>query len=558
MFKYLAASALFLSFAFLSYSQQSSTYSPASPLKIPLFLAGNFGELRNNHFHSGLDFKTQGKIGLPVYAFDEGYVSRIMVAPSGNGRAVYLNHPNGLTTVYIHLDRFSPELEALLEEFQYKEETYAINHIFKENEIPVKKGELIAYSGNSGSSAGPHLHFEVRDTKSEETFDPFFYFRYLVKDKLPPRAQGVMIYPMLYDGVVNGIMQKKFFPVVGKTVQQIPQVWGKVALGLKAFDLKDGVSNIYGVKTIRLYVDNELIFHSCINRFPFKDTRYVNSFIDFNEWRLKRSLIMKSFVEPGNQMAIYETVKDAGIIDVREERDYKIRYVLTDECNNSSEVNFVLRGKKQMVPLVTVDCHNKFFWNKSGKFKDHNIRLEVPAGTFYDDFCFKYDVKEDSRFYAEVHALHAPEIPFHGFADLEIKLITDTLKNKSKYYLARLSGRTPVYQKSEYHKGWVSGRIREFGDYTVAADLKNPVITPLKSASRNEILFRISDYESGIASYKGTIDGKFALFEYEPRKALLICRLSSRHVTRGQDHVLKLIVNDGCDNVSTYESSFYW
>ncbi len=558
MLKYIAASALSLSMAFSSFSQQHSSYSPAAPLKIPLFLTGNFGELRNNHFHSGLDFKTQGKIGLPVYAFDEGYVARIMVAPSGNGRAVYLNHPNGLTTVYIHLDHFSPEFDALVEELQYKEETYAINHIFKENEIPVKRGELIAHSGNSGSSAGPHLHFEVRDTKTEEAFDPFFYFRYHIKDKQPPRAQGVVVYPMLYDGVINGIMQKRFFPVVGKTIQQTPQVWGKVALGLKAFDTKDGISNIYGVKTIRLFVDNELIFHSNINRFSFKDTRYVNSFIDFNEWRTRRSLIMKSFIEPGNKMEIYETVKDAGIIDIHEERDYKVRYVLTDECNNSSEVNFVLRGKKQEIPLVKVDCHNKFFWNKSGKYKDHNILLEVPAGTFYDDFCFNYDVKDDPRFYAEVHTLHTSEVPFHSFADLEIKLTTDTLRDKSKYYLAKLFGRTPVYQISEYSKGWIKGKIREFGDYTVAADFKAPVVMPLKATSHNEIHIKISDYESGIAFYRGTIDGKFALFEYDPRKALLVCKLSSKHVTPKQDHTLKLIVKDNCGNVSSYENSFYW
>lgn len=560
MKKYIVATALSVLCGLHSFSQESSNYSPASPLRIPLFLAGNFGELRSNHFHSGLDFKTQGKIGLPVYAFDDGYVSRIMVSPTGNGRAVYLNHPNGLTTVYLHLDHFIPELDALVEDLQYKEESFAVDHKFKENEIPVKKGQQIAFGGNSGGSAGPHLHFEVRDTKSEEVFDPLFYFRYLIRDKIPPRAQAVMIYPMLYDGVINGLMQKKQFSVVGKTLQQVPLVWGKIALGLKAFDSKDQVPNIYGVKKIQLLVDGQLIFTSRINRYPFKDTRYVNSFIDYNEWRLRRSLIMKSFVEPGNKMDIYENVQNAGIIDIDQERDYKIKYILIDEYQNTSEVNFTLRGKRQEIPLVKIDCHDKIFWNKAEKFKEKNIRLEIPAGTFYDDFCFKYEVKDapSSRFYADIHLLHTPDVPFHGYAELSIKVDRDTLQDKSKYYLAKISGGRPSFVSSNYKKGWMTGGIREFGEYSVAADFHPPVITPLKSGLRNQIHFRISDYESGIASYKGTIDGKFALFEYDPRKAMLVCKLSSKHIVPNQQHVLKMVVKDGCDNESTYETNFFF
>ncbi|WP_243349497.1 M23 family metallopeptidase [Parabacteroides sp. FAFU027] len=558
MRKYIAATALSVLCGLHSFAQEPSSYAPASPLRIPLFLAGNFGELRNNHFHSGIDFKTQGKIGIPVYSFDEGYVSRIMVAPTGNGKALYINHPNGLTSVYLHLDHFSPELDVLFEDLQYKAESYTIDHKFKENEIPVKKGQLIAYSGNSGSSAGPHLHFEVRDTKTEETFDPLFYFRYLIKDHIAPQAEAVMIYPMLYDGVINGLMQKKQYSVVNKSLQQVPLVWGKIALGIKAFDHKDQLSNIYGVKKIQLLVDGKLIYTSRINRFPFHDTRYVNSFIDYNEWRLHRSLFMKSYVEPGNKMDIYENVQNAGIIDIDQERDYKVKYILIDEYQNTSEVNFTLRGKKQEIPLVKIDCHDKIFWNKNEKFKEKNVKLEIPAGTFYDDFCFKYDVKKSPRFYADIHSLHTPDVPFHSYAELSIKVEQDTLQDKSKYYLAKVTGGRPSYVGGTYKKGWVTGSIREFGEYSVAADFHPPVILPLKSGLHNQIHIRISDYESGIAYYKGTIDGKFALFEYDPRKALLVCKLSAKHVAEKQQHLLKLVVRDGCGNESTYDNSFFW
>lgn len=558
MKKYIAATALSILCSFHSFAQEASTYSPASPLRIPLFLTGNFGELRNNHFHSGLDFKTQGKIGLPIYSFDEGYVSRIMVSPVGNGKAVYLDHPNGLTTVYLHLDHFTPELDAIVEELQYKQESFFLDHRFKENEIPVKKGQQIAFSGNSGSSGGPHLHFEVRDSKTEEVFDPLFYFRYLIKDKIAPRAQAVMVYPMLYDGVVNGLMQKRQFAVVGKALQQVPQVWGKIGLGIKAFDYKDNVSNIYGVKKIQLYVDDKLVFASRVNRYPFRATRYINSFIDYNEWRLRRSLFMKSFVEQGNKMDIYENVQNAGIIDINQERDYKIKYILIDEYQNTSEVNFTLRGKKQDIPLVTIDCHDKIFWNKTERFKEKNVRLEIPAGTFYDDFCLNYEAKEATRFYADIHSIHSPDVPFHGYAELSIKVDRDTLQDKSKYYLAKITGGRPSFVSCNYKKGWMTGGIREFGEYSVAADFNPPVILPLKSGLRDQIQFRVSDRETGISSYRGTIDGKFVLFEYEPRKALLFCKLSPKHVAAHQQHLLKLVVKDGCGNESVYENSFYW
>lgn len=556
MIKYIAAAALLFTTSLFGSAQSRDSFS--APLHIPLFLTGNFGELRANHFHSGLDFKTQNAIGFPVYSFDDGYVSRIMVAVHGNGRALYINHPNGTTTVYLHLDRFTPALEAMVEDIQYKEETYEINHYFKENEVRVKRGEQIAFSGNSGSSAGPHLHFELRDTKSEEVMDPIPYFRYLIKDHIAPHTREIAVYPMFFSGVVNGKLQKSIFTVSNNTLRQTPEVWGKIALGIKAFDTKDGVSNVYGVKSIKQYVDNELISEYKIDRYAFKNTRCINSCIDYPEWLHHRSTILKSFVDPGNKIGLFDVLKNGGIIEVNEERDYKIKYVLTDEYGNNSELNFTLRGRKQTIPETSIDCRNKLFCDKASYFKGNDMHFELPLGALYDDLCLNYSSVPSSYFYSDVHRIHSPEVPLNDFCTLELKVVNDTLRDKSKYFLARVSGRSASYQKSEYKKGWVKGFIREFGEYAVAADFKAPTILKLKTSSAGRIEFRIGDVGSGVASYRGTIDGKFALFAMDPKRNVIYCKLTSKRIAQNQIHQLKLVVKDNCGNETTHESEFKW
>ena len=287
--------------------QTISAQQLRQPFDFPILLSGNFGELRNNHFHSGIDFKTQGVEGKPIHAVQDGYVSRISVSPWGYGNGLYLTHPDGTTTVYGHLQRFAPSIARYIKTQQYEQESFNVNLFLDPDQLPVKKGEIVAYSGNTGSSGGPHLHFEVRDTESEEVLDPIEYFKEKITDTRAPKIQGILVCPQPGKGVVNGSSRKlELKPVTAKNGKQTItgkiEAWGEIGLAVKAYDYMDNTTNIYGVKDITLRQDSQIIYHSNLNRFAFDETRYLNSYVDYEEWKERRSFYMRSFVEPGNRL----------------------------------------------------------------------------------------------------------------------------------------------------------------------------------------------------------------------------------------------------------------
>lgn len=266
-----------------------------SPLDVPVLLSANFGELRPNHFHSGLDFKTQGSVGKTVRAVKDGYVSRISVSPFGYGNALYLNHPDGTTTVYGHLLQFTDSIATYVKEEQYRQESFRVDLTLTPDRFPVKAGDRIALSGNTGGSAGPHLHFEIRDTQSEEPIDPIKYYLEKITDTKPPRIHSVMIYPLNERGIVNGskhpvllnvITDKDGRPALSGKIT----AWGEIGFSLKAYDYMDNTTNIYGIKDVRLLADSIPLFHSCIERIVFNEGRYINSLIDYATYREKRGL----------------------------------------------------------------------------------------------------------------------------------------------------------------------------------------------------------------------------------------------------------------------------
>lgn len=533
------------------------------PMDHPILLSGNFGELRSNHFHSGIDFKTQGVEGKPIHAVQDGYVSRISVSPWGYGNGLYITHPDGTTTVYGHLQKFSKKITAYLKEKQYEQESFNVNLTLTPDELPVAEGEVVALSGNTGSSGGPHLHFEVRDTETEEPMDPIEYYKDRIQDTRPPKIQGIMIYPMIGKGVVNGSSRKlELKPVTAQNGKQTftakIEAWGEIGLGVKAYDYMDNTTNIYGVKDITLAVDSQVVFRSDLNRYAFSETRYLNSFTDFEEWKEHRSFYMKSFVDPGNRLRFIESV-DRGILTINEPRTYHLTYRLADAFGNTTKLSIQIIGKEQPVPEINTDNTELFHWWSDNRFGAKGIRLSIPKGNLYDDLYFRYSVKEDSTALGATHRLHNKPVALHKSAQLSIRLQTDTLENKQQYGIVRLQNGRRSWSGGVYRNGWIDTDIRELGSYTVGHDIVPPKITPLNPAtwvSKQAISLRLSDNLSGVKTYRGEIDGQFVLFEMNS-KSVITYHFDKERLARGK-HVLNLVVTDACGNQSSYTYPFTW
>lgn len=545
-------------------AQESASF--VSPLNIPLVLSANFGELRPNHFHSGLDFKTQGRTGLPVYAADEGYVSRVAVSPWGYGKALYITHPSGYTTVYAHLDSFGQFIAKRIREIQYEKESFAIDETFLPGEFPVSRGMRIATSGNSGSSGGPHLHFEVRHTESESPVDPLRWFAGRVKDGVAPEPRQIALYP--HDGMVDGKRSKYVRALQAgqgtRTYEAASEftAWGRVSVGIKAYDRMTGTTNIYGVHTVRCWIDDKPVFSAVVDSITFAETRYVNALIDYDELRSnKGSTIMRSYVAPGNRLStVYEPAGGDGTFTIDEARRYRGRYELTDAHGNTSVVRFVIRGVRQELPDKSDEEGVLFACNHDNLYADEDIHMELPSGALYEDIRFKHSFRESDTYCSAVHQVHAATVPLHRWCELALKLSCDTLPD-SCYYMVRIrNGRkTPVVGK--YDAGWYVASVREFGTYAVAFDRTAPTITPLnadKWGTAGTVSLKISDTGSGIATYRGEIDGRFCLFEYDGKTARLICRLKYAPLAKGKKHRLVMTVTDACGNRKTLRRSFTW
>lgn len=533
------------------------------PMDIPVLLSGNFGELRSNHFHSGIDFKTQGVEGKPIHSVQDGYVSRISVSPWGYGNGLYITHPDGTTTVYGHLQKFSQKITAYLKEKQYEQESFNVNLSLTPDELPVKEGELVALSGNTGSSGGPHLHFEVRDTETEEPMDPIEYYKDLIKDTQAPKIQGIMVYSMPGKGVVNGSRRKlELKPVTAKNGKQTLtgkiEAWGEIGLAVKGYDYMDNTSNIYGIKDITLTADSQVIFHSNLDRFAFDESRYLNSFTDFEEWKEHRSFYIKSFVDPGNRLRFIESL-NRGILTIDEPRTYHLTYQLADAFGNTTRLSIQIEGKEQPIPEIDTENTELFHWWSDNRFGAKGIRLTIPKGNLYDDLYFRYSVKEDSTALGATHILHNKPVAFHKSAKLSLRLQTDTLENKQQYGIVRLQNGRRSWTGGVYRNGWVDADIKETGSYTLGQDLVPPTITPLNPAtwvSKQAIALRLSDNLSGVQTYRGEIDGQYVLFEMNS-KSVITYHFDKERLARGK-HTLKLVVTDACGNQSTYTYPFTW
>lgn len=544
-----------------SYSQQYRY-----PVTVPPALSGNFGELRSNHFHSGVDFKTQQVVNKPIVSIEDGYVSRVSVSPGGYGLALYVDHPStGHTSVYAHLNSFSDKIADWVIAQQYELERFAVNLYPGEGTLPVKRGEQIALSGNTGSSGGPHLHFEIRDLASQDPLDPL-EFMAKVPDTRRPDLRGIAFYPVAGKGVVNGSSNPLRISIrsdgagnptgLGRTIS----AWGRIGTGVKSYDRMDGQSNIYGVKFVRLFVDDELIFSSTLRRFSFADTRMLNSFTDFEDWKERRSFYMKSFVEPGNTLPVYDELRNRGYVDIQEERPYHFRYELEDHSGNRLTYRFTVNGQRQNI-IARPLCDNWMAWNLHNTVMEPGFTLQVPRRNLYSDLCFVHDVRESDKHFSHVHQVHNQPVPLHSNAEMWIGMHTDTLQNKENYGIVRInSNGTESWIGGTYARGGIAASIRELGDrYAVTADEVPPSITPIEQgnwASQRRIRIRLRDNLSGISSFRGEINGEFVLFTHDSKSTVYTYRFDDSRLKRGETQTLTFTAVDGAGNRSEYRYTF--
>lgn len=557
-----------------SYSAGSQDLHPKeyfrSPVDFPILLSGTFGEIRGNHFHSGIDIKTNGHNGAKIYAIADGYVSRIKISAYGFGKTLYITHPNGYVSVYAHLDRFNKELAAFTIKKHYEQESFELNIFPEKDLLKVSKGEVIGYSGNSGYSFGPHLHFEIREEANQKPLNPLF-FGFKVKDFIRPKISALTVYPATRGVEVNGKTEPFSCSVEGWGEKyRLPgkdtlTVTGPVYLGIETHDLLNDANNKNGVYSVEIRKSGETVFLFRADSFSFSETRYVNSLIDYGKYIDNGQKIIRSKIDPNNLLSMYGNFGE-GIIAFEEEGLTELAVEVKDINGNISRLAFhVFYDGSETLRQYAISAPpgngSIFRYDKTNLFENGEIKLEIPYGALYDSFEFTYDtLPAVEGSFSAIYRVHNDHIPLHTYCSLALRLpagLSDELKQKC--LLAKVD-KEGIFAAAggEYNDGYITAGIRELGDYTIVADTMAPEIIPLKYAGYKsvrglkKISFKIKDELSGIKEYRGELNGDWVLMEYDAKNDMLFYDIDER-MKKGINN-FRLIVMDMKGNESEYST----
>ena len=561
------------------------------PFDFPLLLSGNFGELRSNHFHGGLDFKTQGVVGKPLLAIADGYISKVTVTPGGYGNALYITHDNGYTSVHGHLDRFLPEIARLVKEKQYAEQSFVVTLEFGPEEYRVKQGDIVAYAGNTGYSFGPHLHMEIRTTDTNEPIDPLPFYKDKITDNIAPRATHIMIYGAQDRGKVTFTGDtKEVKEVDGKIIfkaraseqessplellqQAQPRLnhvnfqfsifncltaWGRIGTAISANDYMDGTTNNYGVRYVRLYVDDRLVSSSDVDRFSFDEDLLINSWTDYAVQRSTGCWYMRSTIAENNDLRMLHADEHRGWVTIDEERDYHFRYELEDLYGNTAVYRFIVRGKQMKLPHRAPNYFHRMDASRANRFYANGFELWIPQDALFEDTDLEYDVTPSDTDQTAHYCLTGTRVPLRKSAEITLPVLPKGDVDAKKLYVARIDGKQRIYCGGTHKYGSITANIKELSTYTVCVDTVAPQITPIGESTwkkRGVIAFRIADAETGIRSYRGKIDGRWVLFQYSSKNARLWCDLKAEDIGPGR-HKIEIEVEDMRRNVRVFNSEF--
>ncbi len=523
------------------------------PLDIPIQLSGTFGEFRSNHFHAGLDIRTQGRQGLKVKSVQNGWVNRIRVSTTGYGKALYIQHYDGTTSVYAHLKKFAPKIEAYVKERQYQKESFTI-HLFPKSEVlKIQAGELVGFSGNTGGSYGPHLHFEIRNSSNQNPINPMEY-PFEINDSQRPQIQNLYIY--------NGFhpdSKKKEFPLVKKNDSVYTTAGihhsGKISVGLRLFDRQDLSYSKNGIYKAKVRLNGIPQFEMKMDEISFNDSKYINLLIDYKEYAQKKRRIQRFISHSEQKTTFLEDEKTNGEMEISSDKSYQIMIEVSDYAGNTSYVEAYITCTDP--PLKFTEKLNSIDPSKDYLFDFDDKSVYFPQNSFFDAIRLKVENAENELIVGENH--YPLQKPF----EIQFQIPDqDSLKN-SQSFIAKLNSKGKPYFFSNQKKenSWI-GKSETLGRFTLSRDSIAPKIKALNFKNKQwlssfkYLRVKLTDDYSGIKSYRGEINGKWICFEYEPKNNTLIYDFNDLNFKESL-HQLTIEAEDRVGNVSKLEMEFY-
>lgn len=538
------------------------------PVELPIYLSGSFAELRPNHFHSGIDIKTKGKTGYKIFSLEDGYIQRIQITLGGNGKAIYIKHDNGQSSVYAHLENFSPGIQKIVKEIQYSEKKFEIRLFPKKNQYRIKKKELIGFSGNTGRSTGPHLHYEIRD-KNDHPINPLKFKKERIKDTIPPIVKNIFYKQLfrnhegLYENPKLGFKKLNLKKVNEKYISDTLKVSGIVGFGVDSYDKMNLTNNVMGINEIETFINNNKIFNMDFNRFSFNEWRHINTFIDYAAFKKNKLTIQKLFTTSYNPLEMYNRSLGDGSLDllkvksISDRTTHLYKILLYDFNKNITEILIPIIISKNFNETLPIKTNDSFLTVEKDREKNMNgkwFNVIFKKNSFYQTTSLEVIERKESI------KINSDTIPLLKTFDIEYKLGDNEIK---QLYISRFKNDKFDFLGNKFENGFLKASTKTLGSFFIKKDNSPPVVEFLNiqdlawHSNIKKIKIKGYDNETGIKSYSAWINEMWILLEYDIKNNLFFYDFSDRVNTKNITNNLKVEIIDNVGNTTAKEITFY-